>query len=73
MNARRTMGSLLALALWIGLPLSAAAQVFTGRIDVSIADSTGAMLPGVVVELTGPQHQSSVTDEKGEVTWYVEH
>ena len=30
----------------LALTASAAAQVFTGRVDVSIADSTGSILPG---------------------------
>ena len=44
----------------------AAAQVFTGRIDVTVVDSTGAVLPGVVVTLSGTQSASVVTDERGE-------
>jgi hypothetical protein len=42
------------------------AQVFTGRIDVVAKDATGAILPGVTVELTGPQTARSVTDTQGE-------
>ena len=42
------------------------AQVFTGRIDVTVSDSTGAVLPGVTVELTGPQNRTGVTDASGE-------
>jgi hypothetical protein len=42
------------------------AQVSTGRIDASVADSTGAVLPGVTVEISGPQHQTAVTDTGGE-------
>ena len=44
----------------------ASAQVYTGRIDVKIVDSTGATLPGVTVELTGQQQQTAVTDTSGE-------
>jgi hypothetical protein len=44
-----------------------AAQVSTGRIDALVADSTGAVLPGVTVDITGPQSQSAVTDTTGEV------
>jgi len=44
----------------------AQAQVFTGRIDVSVQDSSGAVLPGVMVDITGPQSQTSTTDAKGE-------
>jgi hypothetical protein len=42
------------------------AQVSTGRIDATVADSTGAVLPGVTVEISGPQRQSAVTDTGGE-------
>jgi hypothetical protein len=42
------------------------AQVFTGRIDVTVADSTGAILPGVTVEVSGPQSTTAVTDAAGE-------
>ena len=52
------------LALAIATPSSA--QVSTGRIDASIADSTGAVLPGVTVDISGPQSQSAVTDNLGE-------
>ncbi|MEX2661435.1 MAG: carboxypeptidase regulatory-like domain-containing protein [Vicinamibacterales bacterium] len=45
-------------------PLSA--QVYTGRVNIVVADSTGAILPGVVIELTGPQNASAVTDTRGE-------
>jgi len=42
------------------------AQVFTGRIDVTVTDTTGAVLPGVTVEVTGPQNQHTATDAHGE-------
>ena len=42
------------------------AQVSTGRIDATIVDSTGAVLPGVTVDISGPQSHSSVTDNLGE-------
>jgi len=41
------------------------AQVFTGRIDVTVVDSTGALLPGATVELSGPSMQSKITDAQG--------
>ena len=44
---------------------TASAQVFTGRIDVTIEDSTGGRLPGVNVELTGPVNQVQVSDAQG--------
>ena len=43
------------------------AQVSTGRIDAAIVDSTGAVLPGVTVDISGPQSHSAVTDNLGEV------
>jgi Carboxypeptidase regulatory-like domain/TonB-dependent Receptor Plug Domain len=44
----------------------AAAQVYTGRIDVTIRDSTGSLLPGVTVEAVGTQTAVAVTDSQGE-------
>jgi uncharacterized protein (DUF2141 family) len=49
------------------LAASAAAQVYTGRIDVTIKDSTGAVLPRVTVEAVGTQTEAAVTDAQGEV------
>src|SRR5688572_24275303 len=45
---------------------TANAQVFTGRIDVTVQDSTGAVLPGVTVDISGPLKQSVVTDTQGQ-------
>ena len=42
------------------------AQVFTGRIDVTVVDTTGAVLPGVTVDVTGPRNRTAVTDASGE-------
>src|SRR3954466_6404834 len=58
-------------AVWLfaalaGISSPAAAQVFTGRIDVTVTDSTGAVLPGVTIEVTGPQKQNTTTDTKGQ-------
>jgi hypothetical protein len=55
------------LALAIGFASSASAQVFTGRIDMTIEDSTGGRLPGVTVDLNGPVNQNQVSDAQGEV------
>ncbi|MEI6669629.1 MAG: TonB-dependent receptor [Acidobacteriota bacterium] len=52
-----------ALALAIAVP--AAAQVATGRIEVTAVDGTGAVLPGVLVEVAGPQNGSSITGPDG--------
>ena len=62
---RTRAGWVLAAILWTAAP--AAAQVFTGRLDVTVQDSTGAVLPGVTVTVSGPQNQEAVTDSQGEV------
>jgi Carboxypeptidase regulatory-like domain/TonB-dependent Receptor Plug Domain len=59
-------GARWALAALLCGALPANAQVFTGRIDVSVQDNSGAMLPGVTLDITGPQKQNGVTDSKGE-------
>ena len=66
MSARRLMTSLLMLVVLAVMPAPAAGQAFSGRVDVTVADSTGAVLPGVTIELTGPQRASAVTDASGE-------
>jgi carboxypeptidase family protein/TonB-dependent receptor-like protein len=68
MNCRiRKLATLIAAAaLVIGLVVPASAQVFTGRIDVTVEDSTGGRLPGVNVDLTGPVSLSQVTDAQGQ-------
>ena len=67
MSARRILTFLLTVAVMAGLPAATAAQTFTGRVDVTITDSTGAVLPGVTVDLTGPQNRTAVSDAQGEV------
>jgi hypothetical protein len=57
---------LAALIIALGFVSTASAQVFTGRVDVTVEDSTGGRLPGVTVELTGPVNQSQVTDAQGQ-------
>jgi hypothetical protein len=42
-----------------------ALQVFVGRVDVTIEDSTGGRLPGVTVTIEGPASQTTTTDEQG--------
>ena len=56
----------LAVFVWTAATDRVSAQVFTGRIDVTAQDGTGAVLPGVTVDVTGPQNQSAVTDATGE-------
>jgi hypothetical protein len=65
MSRRLVQAALVALCLGLSaLPVSA--QVFTGRIDVTVKDSTGAVLPGVTVELSGAATATTVTDTRGE-------
>ena len=65
MNTRLVLvGLSLVCASLVAAPV--AAQVYTGRIDVTIKDSTGAVLPGVTVEAVGTQTDVAVTDAKGE-------
>ena len=54
-----------ALVLSLSFVSTASAQVFTGRVDVTVEDSTGGRLPGVSVDLTGPVNQSEITDAQG--------
>jgi Carboxypeptidase regulatory-like domain/TonB-dependent Receptor Plug Domain len=53
-------------ALLCAVSTTASAQVFTGRIDMTVLDSTGAVLPGVTVAIAGPQNQTTVTDGQGQ-------
>ncbi len=55
-----------AVAAFVGLGSPAAAQQYTGRIDVTVEDSTGGRLPGVTLELGGQMVLSAVTDARGE-------
>ena len=48
----------LVCCLLAGFGSPAAAQQYTGRIDIVVEDSTGARLPGVTVEVTGVQNQT---------------
>ncbi len=65
MTRRMVHVALVALCL-TALAVPSSAQVFTGRIDVTAKDGTGAILPGVTVELTGTQTANAVTDTRGE-------
>lgn len=66
MRLRTVTLGVLCVALVAMLAAPASAQVFTGRIEVTVTDSTGAVLPGVTVEVSGPQNRSAVTDIKGQ-------
>ena len=64
---KRCVQALVLVSLCLALTaLPVGAQVFTGRIDITVADGTGAVLPGVTVDLTGPQKATAVTDQRGE-------
>jgi Carboxypeptidase regulatory-like domain len=54
------------LAFAVGGATTASAQVFTGRIDVTIEDTTGGRLPGVNVDLAGPVSQTQISDAEGQ-------
>lgn len=66
MSLRIARMMVLCAAMIAAIAAPSAAQVSTGRIDASVVDSTGAVLPGVTVEIDGPQKQSAVTDATGE-------
>jgi hypothetical protein len=50
----------------LALAAPARAQVFTGRVDVTIEDSTTARIPGATIDLTGPVSQTHVADVQGQ-------
>ena len=64
-KVRMAWAALVALCLTASAAPSAA-QVHTGRIDITVSDATGGVLPGVTVSIAGPQNSTAVTDEKGE-------
>jgi len=53
-------------AALVAFAAPSSAQVYTGRIDVTVTDTTGAILPNVTVTLSGPQNVTQVTDARGE-------
>jgi hypothetical protein len=53
------------LLLLSALPTSAQ-TLFQGRIDVTVHDAQGSVVPGVTVQIAGPAAASQVTDERGE-------
>ncbi len=54
-----------ALVMVAAMAVPASAQVATGRIEISAVDTSGAVLPGVLVELTGPQNNTATTGADG--------
>ena len=65
MRKRLVQVAVMALCL-ISFAGFAQAQVYTGRIDITAKDGTGAVLPGVTVDLVGVQAGNAVTDSRGE-------
>lgn len=63
---RRAIVAFVVVAAMAWLVPQANAQTYHGRIDVVAEDATGARLPGVTVELTGPLNQTAITDARGE-------
>ena len=64
---RERLARLMVLAaVFLAFAAPSQAQVFTGRIDATVTDSTGAILPGVTIDISGPQNATAVTDAKGE-------
>src|SRR5438067_2813425 len=67
MNRRtRMIAAAAACLMALALASPARAQVFAGRIDVTIEDASGARLPGVSVELSGPSEHRQVSDAEGQ-------
>ncbi|MBY0496806.1 MAG: TonB-dependent receptor [Cyanobacteria bacterium] len=58
--------SIVLAALLFGIAGPSSAQVYTGRIDVTVTDTSGAILPGATVELSGPQMATAQADAQGE-------
>src|SRR3954468_12182039 len=65
-HLRRLGTWLAAIAIALATVPAASAQGFTGRIDVTLEDSSGGRLPGVAVDLSGPLTQTQVTDAQGQ-------
>jgi hypothetical protein len=63
----RLVAAAACVVMTLALATPSAAQVSTGRIDAAIVDTTGAVLPGVTVDISGPQNHTGVSDPLGEV------
>src|SRR4051794_22121797 len=64
--SRRIRRCLAACVAVLAINAPVAAQVFTGRIDVVVEDDSGARLPGVAVEVDGPETHTQVSDAIGQ-------
>jgi hypothetical protein len=67
--SRRLVQVFVVSACILALAAPAAAQTYTGRIEVTAVDSTGAILPGVSVEISGPRDATSTTDTRGQAVF----
>jgi hypothetical protein len=66
---RRLLSLFVVSTCLLALAAPAAAQQYTGRIEVTATDSTGAILPGVTVEISGPRNATSTTDARGQAVF----
>lgn len=62
---RGPLWPLLVCVMALAMAAPASAQVFTGRIELTVVDASGAVIPSVVVELTGPQNSTATTAQEG--------
>ena len=62
---RRIRRCLAACVAVLAINAPARAQVFTGRIDVTVEDERGARLAGVAVEVDGPETETQLSDATG--------
>ena len=65
-NIRKLPILMAVFVLFVGYAAPASAQFYTGRIDVTLTDPSGARIPGVNVEIAGPAIQTQVSDAQGE-------
>ncbi|MBI4477941.1 MAG: carboxypeptidase regulatory-like domain-containing protein, partial [Acidobacteria bacterium] len=66
-SARCFIAAAWVAASLLALVVPASSQtLYQGRIDVTVQDATGAVLPGVSVSISGPQIATMQTDAKGE-------
>ena len=59
--------AVIALVLSMAWPASGQ-TLFQGRIDVTVQDSQGSVIPGVLVEIAGASAQNQTTDAEGRRT-----
>ena len=65
-SKRKTWVLTVLLAFALGTPMAWADGPQTGTIDGQVTDAQGQPLPGVTVNLSGPQvNRSTVTDDEG--------